>query len=100
MSKRNEIDRLLAAEMSGRDKLAALLKARGFTLTAFARRISRWPEEVRMTIGGDRPYPEIRDALAEELGLPRAEVDQLIDGSPGKAPGAEAGAETGAKKVA
>jgi hypothetical protein len=89
MSERNRIDRLLAAEMTGPDKIAALLKARGFTLTGFARHISRWPEEVRMTVGGARPYPEIRDAMASELGLTREEIDELIDGP--KAPAADEG---------
>jgi len=83
MSKRNTIDQLLASEMSGPDKITALLKARGFTLSGFAREIRYWPEEVRMTVRGLRPYPEIRVAVAAALGLDREEVDRLIDASPG-----------------
>src|SRR5690606_30369880 len=79
MTKRNRIDQLLAAEMSGSDKLTAALKARGFTLSGFARHIGHWPEEVRMTVRGIRTYPVIRDAIATELGISREEVDALID---------------------
>lgn len=84
MPERNEIDQLLAQEMSGPDKITALLKARGYSLSGFARLIRHWPEEVRMTVRGLRPYPEIREAIAAKLGISREEIDRLIDSEAGK----------------
>jgi len=82
MTKSNALvaDRRLAAELSGSDKIAALLRARGWTLASYARSRGWWPEQVKMALSGARPYPEIREALAQDLDLPRAEIDRLIDG--------------------
>lgn len=74
------IDRRLSSELSGSEKIAALLKARGFTFASFARERGFWPEQVKFAVYGTRRYPEIRDALAAALDLPRAEIDRLIDG--------------------
>lgn len=74
------VDRRLATELSGADKLAALLRARGYSLAGYARARGFWPEQIKMALYGTRPYPEVRDALADDLELPRDEVDRLIDG--------------------
>ena len=79
MSERNGIDRLLASELSGSDKIYALLRARGYTYASFAREHGFWPEQVKLAVYGDRPYPQIRDAIAKTLGLDRAEIDRLLD---------------------
>lgn len=74
------IDKRLARDLSGPDKLRALLRARYRTMQRFAQAHGLYPQQVGMTLDGDRAYPEIRDALAAALDLPRAEIDQLIDG--------------------
>lgn len=80
MPEGNAIDQMLVEEMTGQEKLKALLKARGFTYQGYAQHRGLWPEQVKHTVYGARPYPEIRDALAEDLGIPRDEIDRLIDG--------------------
>lgn len=74
------IDKRLARDLSGPDKLRALLKTRYRTIQRFAQAHGLYPQQVTMTLDGDRAYPEVRDALAEDLDLPRAEIDRLIDG--------------------
>lgn len=73
------VDRRLATELSGADKLSALLRARGYSLASYARARGFWPEQVKMALYGMRPYPEVRDALAADLDIPRDEIDRLID---------------------
>lgn len=80
MAKRNQIDRLLATELSGREKVKALLKARGFTFQGYAQHRGLWPEQVKATVYGQRPYPEVRELLAQDLGISREEIDRLLDG--------------------
>lgn len=74
------IDKRLARDLSGPDKLRALLRARYRTMQRFAQAHGLYPQQVTMTLDGDRAYPEVRDALAKDLDLPRAEIDWLIDG--------------------
>lgn len=74
------IDHRLARDLTGPDKLRALIKARYRTIQRFAQAHSLYPQQVTMTLDGDRAYPEVRGALAAALDLPRAEIDQLIDG--------------------
>lgn len=80
MPRGNDIDRILADELSGQEKLKALFRARGWTYQSYAQERGFWPEQVKMTVYGQRPYPEIRDHLATDLGLKRADIDTLIDG--------------------
>lgn len=79
MPKGNVIDSILAKELSGREKLKALFKSKGHTYQSFAQTHGLWPEQVRMTLHGTRPYPEIRQVLADDLGLSLAELDGLVD---------------------
>jgi lambda repressor-like predicted transcriptional regulator len=72
------INRLLVEELPGPQKIAALLKARGFTLASYARSRGFWPEMLKQVLRGERPNPEVRDALATDLGLPREEIDVLL----------------------
>lgn len=74
------IDRMLADELNGQAKLYALFKAKGWTYQSYAQHRRLWPEQVKHVMYGKRPYPEIRDYLAEDLGLSRQEIDRLIDG--------------------
>lgn len=76
----NDTDRRVLDAMSGRDKIKALLSERGMTLRAFAEKHNHWVEHVSRCLAGDRPFQEIRDALAHELEMERAEIDALIDG--------------------
>lgn len=80
MPRINEIDRRVLATLTGRDKLKALLAEKGLNLKAFAERHNEWVENVSRCLSGDRPLPEIRDRLAGDLGMSRAEIDRLIDG--------------------
>jgi lambda repressor-like predicted transcriptional regulator len=77
------IDSLLAQRLSGPEKLFALLRASGFNMATYARQRGFWPEQVRMTLYGTRPYPEVRDALAQDLRVPREEIDRLLRSSSG-----------------
>lgn len=76
------LDRSIARALSpanGPDKLKALISALFGSVGRFAVMHGLFPEQVYMTISGARPYPEIRNLIAEKVGLDRAEVDQLID---------------------
>lgn len=76
----NEIDQRVLAALTGAEKIKALLDERGLSVKEFAGKHSEWPERVSECIRAVRPWPEIRDALAAELELPRAMIDELIDG--------------------
>lgn len=77
----NDLDRRIIAALSGRDRIKLLLRERGLQLQEFARKHNLWVEQVSQCIRGVRDYPEIRDALAAELGLTRTQIDELIDGA-------------------
>ena len=76
------IDELIAAEMSPRDKLRALIVSRAGSVQAWAGSRGLFPQQVTHTLSGERGYPHIRDAIAADFDLPRDEVDFLIDGQP------------------
>lgn len=77
-----ELDKRVLSGLTGQERLKVLLREAGFeTYRDFAVAIGRYVEEVSMTLKGHRRYDEIRDALAERLGLKRSEIDQMIDGS-------------------
>lgn len=77
----NDTEARILGAMSGSERIRMLLREAGFkTLTSFAYRIDTHPQTVSFCINGDREYPEIREALAKHLGLPRTEIDTLIDG--------------------
>jgi predicted DNA-binding transcriptional regulator len=81
MARINEIDRRILATMTGRDRIKALLDEKGLNLKEFAEKVNEWVENVSRCISGERPLPEVRDKLAEELELTREQVDSLIDGT-------------------
>lgn len=86
MAEVNDVDARVLAAMTGAERLRMLIREAGFkTLTDFAFKIGTHPQTVSFCIQGDRPYPEIRDQLATNLGLERAEIDRMIDGDPGVA---------------
>lgn len=78
-SKKNDIDRRLASELGGMEKLRTLMKARSGSVSRWAVNNGLIPEQVFMATSGVRPYAEIRDIIARDLDLDRAEVDRLID---------------------
>lgn len=80
MARINEIDQRVLGALSGADKIKALLADEGMNLKDFAREQGEWVENVSACIRGERPLPEIRDALAKRLELSRATIDELIDG--------------------
>lgn len=79
MARINELDRRVLGVLSGGDKLKALLKDRGLSLTDFGRKHNHWVSDVSRCLNGHQPLPEIRDSIAAELGWKRDEVDRLID---------------------
>lgn len=80
----NEVDRKLLDALEGPDKIKLLLRSKGLEnpVQGFAGQIGRWAEQVSMCLRGDRKYEDIRDALAEFLGVSRAQIDLWIDGVP------------------
>lgn len=81
MSASKTADRIIREELGGRQKLHAVLKAKGYTYQSYAQYRSLWPEQVKHTVYGIRPNPEIRQMFSEDLGIPRSEIDRLIDGA-------------------
>lgn len=81
MSDRNDLDRRILASLRSSDRLMALLRERKLRLQDIAAKYGYWTEQVSQCIRGARKYPEIRDNLAKELGLTRAQIDDLIDGA-------------------
>lgn len=73
------VDKRLADELSGREKLKALITARFGTLQAFAGEHGMWPIRLSKELSGDRRDPEIRAQMAAALDLPVAEVNLLLD---------------------
>src|SRR5690554_1550887 len=76
MANINDIDQRVLGVLSGGDKIRALLKGRGLSLTDFARRHNHWVSDVSRCLAAKQPLPEIRDSLAAELEWERAEVDR------------------------
>lgn len=76
----NEVDQRVLGALPGGEKLKALLSERDLSVSAFAKKHDLWKQEVSMCLRGERPYPEIREAIAKELDLERGTVDELIDG--------------------
>lgn len=65
------------------ERIKTLLRACGLSLQDVAKTGGWWAEQVGMCIRGQRPYPEIRDAIATELrefGVTREDLDRWIDG--------------------
>lgn len=77
----NEVDRQVLEGLTGAERIKALLRRAGFeSYREFGIAAGRSIEEVSMCLNGRRPYGEIRDQLAEKLGLSRDEIDRIIDG--------------------
>lgn len=74
----NELDRDVLNALSGAEKIKALLRSRGLELQSFAEKYNHWTANVSRCIHGKQERPEIRDDLAEELGLTRDHIDHLI----------------------
>lgn len=65
----------------------AFQKALGRTLVQFAEEYGHRASEVSMCLNAypGRIYTAIRDDLARDLGVPRDEIDRLIDGAEAEA---------------
>lgn len=74
----NEIDLRILRQLDGRERLKLLLKEKGLSLQDFARKHNVWVQDVSACLGGTRECPEIREALALELGLSREQIDAEI----------------------
>lgn len=74
------VDARLAEQLPGRAKLRALIVERGGSIQKWAQSHGFYPQQVTNTLSGARPYPEVREAIASDFGVPRAEVDALIEG--------------------
>ena len=96
MNQCNDLERRILNALRSNERIMPLLRERGLRLQDIAAKYGYWTEQVSQCIRGARPYPEIRDNLAKELGLTREEIDELIDGRPGKAESADEGADQAA----
>ena len=76
------IDQRLVTKLSGPAKIAALLKAHGYTYQRLAQEHGFWPAQVKLCVYGDRAYPAVREVLARVLDLPHEEIERLLDRSP------------------
>jgi hypothetical protein len=72
------VDERLADELAFPDKLAALMRAKCGSVGAWALSHRRHPQEVSYMLKAQRPYPEIRDLVAEDFSIPRDEIDRLL----------------------
>lgn len=68
---------IVAAGVSPRDAIAAAL---GSSFADFATRHGFFPSHVSRCVNGRERHPRIRAALAEELGVDREWLDELLDG--------------------
>jgi len=73
------VDEALAKEMSGRDKLAALLEVRFGGVAAWARLHGWHREHVHFVLSGARVGEDVRAALARDLKVSREEIDWTIE---------------------
>jgi hypothetical protein len=99
MSNRNDLDRRVLAALQPNEKIRALLRERGLEYQDIAGKYGFWGEQVSQCARGARKYPQIRDVFAQELGLTREQIDELIDG-PGKAMAADEGGGVARARVA
>lgn len=78
-----DLDKRILSGMTGQERVKVLLREAGHeTYRDFAISIGRYVEEVSMCLTGRRRYDDIRDALAETLGLTRADIDAMLDAEP------------------
>jgi cytidylate kinase len=52
----------------------------GGSIAGWARKQGVRDEEVHMTLSGTRPYPAIREKMAETAKMSREEIDRIIGG--------------------
>lgn len=80
MAENNDSSSLTLDEaLDGRQRVRAMLMAKGHTIASWSRaRKIEHDQQVHMMLSGHRPYPEIRDMLAEDLGITRETLDQWI----------------------
>lgn len=85
-SESDAVKRLQAALDLGFSLSEAVFRTLGQTQSAWAEDHGVRQSEVSMCLGGypERPYGAIRDALCDDLGIPRSDLDRLIDGTPQK----------------
>jgi hypothetical protein len=89
MSSLLTVDERVTRTLSGRDKLTILLTRTYGTLEAWADRhpgLIAHPVQVNHCLANRRPYPKIRKAIADDLEIPREQVDQLIEGQAAAVP--------------
>lgn len=77
-SRVRSLDRRFLKEVPGPVKLQALLKANGITARAFAEKYGIPEQHVSNTINGQRYGEHVRNCLAVELKVARADLDELL----------------------
>lgn len=77
--KQSIIDRHLVAELETVKKIRLLMEAREDSIGRWAINRGLFPEQVHACLAGRRPYPEIREQIADFLGVDREQVDAAID---------------------
>lgn len=75
------LDAVLTA-LPGPDKIRVVLFARCGSVRAWAQGKGIHAEQAYLTLSGSRLGTHVRDALAEELDLPREEIDRLLQRQP------------------
>ncbi len=78
-NKESVIDRHVAAEVPDTDKIRMLMAAREDSVGRWAINRALFPEQVHACLSGRRAYPEIRDMIAEFVGMSREELDAVLD---------------------
>lgn len=74
-----DVDKQVLEGLTGAERIKALLRRAGFdSYRDFGISIGRSVNEVSACINGTRLYEEIREKLADVLGLSRGAIDEII----------------------
>lgn len=73
----------LAEGLTGPQTFDAMFTAKATSAARWALENGFTPPKVSMCINNRRPYPDVRDRLAEFFEMERSEIDALIEGGDG-----------------
>jgi hypothetical protein len=74
------VDVRLASELTGSQKLMALMRARNGSVASWAISHGKNPSEASFMLNGHRLCADLRDMAADDFALSREEVDLLLPG--------------------
>lgn len=77
--KESIIDRSVLEEVGAVRKIRLLMETREGSVGRWAINRGVFPEQVHQCLSAKRAYPEIRDAIAEWLGVDRSVIDEAIE---------------------